>query len=384
MNAVIFGAGNIGLGFLGHVLARAGHTLTFIDVDARRVATLNATHGYRVCVVSAQARRDEDISHARAVCANDTVGVERAVLDADIVLTAVGKAALPSVARTLARALALRLRRRREHLHVTAIACENIDGNTTYLRGLMRCAVSDHAWREIDRSVSFPNCIVDRIVPASTCNEVLSVTVEEYYQFVVDASALRAPLTMAGVVCAHGLDALLEQKLCTLNMAHALVAYYGYLAGYELVHEAIENRTLRTLLAGAFAEVERVLTRKHSSISVAAQRAYAARVVERFRNQHLADPVVRVARDPLRKLGSGDRLMKPATSLAALGEPPMHLASGIAALLSYDHAGDAQAQTLVSELGAAGVPSVLAKRCGLVENSMLSQLVQTSYAFRHL
>ena len=34
-SAVIFGAGNVGRGFLGHLLSQSGYALTFVDIDER-------------------------------------------------------------------------------------------------------------------------------------------------------------------------------------------------------------------------------------------------------------------------------------------------------------------------------------------------------------
>jgi len=52
MRAVVFGAGNIGRGFLGLLLFEAGYEVTFIDVDEARIRLINERREYPVFVLS--------------------------------------------------------------------------------------------------------------------------------------------------------------------------------------------------------------------------------------------------------------------------------------------------------------------------------------------
>lgn len=390
MNALVFGAGNIGRGFLGALLGKGGFAVTFVDVDAAKVALINNERAYPVLVVSSSSMREEVVTNVRAISFADAEALTKAIVDADVLLTAVGKSALSAVAEVLARGLTERLKvRPRSEVHVVVVACENVNDNTAYLRELTLAKAPEELRQEIGALISFPNCVVDRIVPnalpANASSSPLAVAVEDYFQFAVDGTALKAPLpAIPGVEVSTDLGATLEQKLFTLNMAHAIVGYYGYLRGYQFIHEAVADSDIRALLRGAFDEVAATLTGRHTNITRERQDAYAAKVVGRFQNAHLRDDIVRVARQPKRKLGPGDRLVQPALRTLEQGRIPAYLTTGITAALHFDYAGDAQSQELVAAIRAQGIDRVLAEISGLAPDSELARLVKADFLLRAL
>lgn len=390
MNALVFGAGNIGRGFLGALLTQSGFSITFVDVDETKTTLLNQLGEYPITTVSAHGTETSLVHHVRGIASTDQEAIARAVVEADVILTAVGKDALRLVAPVLSLGLLRRIKERpRDETHVVVIACENVNDNTAYLQGLIENNLEPQDSSRLSRAISFPNCVVDRIVPnisdPRATPHPLAVTVEEYFQFVVDRTVLRAPFpAITGVELSDDLSSILEQKLFTLNMAHAIVGYYGYLRGCQFIHEAVADPDVALLLNGALEEVGTTITERHPTIPVHAQRRYAEKVVHRFQNAHLRDAIVRVARQPKRKLGAEDRLVKPALLTRNQGRVPAYLATGIAAALHYDHAGDIQAQELVSEIRQKGITRVLHEVSGLAPNDALTRLVQSDFLLRSL
>lgn len=390
MKAVIFGAGNIGRGFLGALLHKAGFRVTFIDVDTNRVATINREGFYPVFITEDSGIREELVTNIDAVRFDDEERASGSILEADIVLTAVGKNALPSVATCLAKGLQKRAAQRpHPELHVVIVACENIEGNTTYLQEHVFKHLTPSQSKVIRGCVSFPDCIVDRIVPNAPKElcalHPLAVTVEEYFQLAVDVTALKGPmLPVSGIELSSNLEALLMQKLFTLNMAHALVGYFGHLRDYEFVHEAVADKKIVSLIQGAFVEVSVALRANYPSITEDFQRTFADKTLRRFGNSQLRDRIDRLTRSPKRKLGGGDRLVKPARLALRTGCVPSFLGAGIAAALGYQDSNDSESTELQTIIHSRGVEVALQEVTGLSHRTHLARLITAQYHYRSL
>ena len=100
MKALHFGAGNIGRGFIGKLLADSGAELTFADANYQLVDQLNHAQQYRVHVVGLE-QKIETVSNILALNANSADVIER-ITHADLITTAVGPNVLERIADTLA------------------------------------------------------------------------------------------------------------------------------------------------------------------------------------------------------------------------------------------------------------------------------------------
>lgn len=96
MKALHFGAGNIGRGFIGKLLADAGIQLTFADVNQVVLDALNARHSYQVHVVG----ENEQVDTVTGVNAVSSIGddVVELIAQVDLVTTAVGPVVLERIA----------------------------------------------------------------------------------------------------------------------------------------------------------------------------------------------------------------------------------------------------------------------------------------------
>ncbi|MBD8164993.1 mannitol-1-phosphate 5-dehydrogenase [Erwinia persicina] len=368
MKALHFGAGNIGRGFIGKLLADAGFQLTFADVNQNILDALNARGEYPVHVVGEQAQV-EIVKGVNAVnsTSDDIVAL---VAEVDIVTTAVGPQILERIAASIAKGLAKRSDSANTR-PLNIIACENMVRGTTQLKGhvLNALPAEYHAW--VEAHIGFVDSAVDRIVPPSAAgnSDPLEVTVETFSEWIVDKTQFKGDLpAIPGMELTDNLMAFVERKLFTLNTGHAIAAYLGQLAGHQTIRDAILDEKIRAVVQGAMEESGAVLIERYGFDAVK-HAAYIQKILSRFENPYLKDDVERVGRQPLRKLSAGDRLIKPLLGALEYQLPHDHLVSGIAAALHYRSDQDPQAQELADLLAKQDVATTLASISGLDSDS---------------
>src|SRR5699024_6786174 len=90
MKAVHFGAGNIGRGFIGKVLHDNGYAVTFADVNAEIIKSLNEDGKYTVHIgeETAASYTGDKVSGINTTEQDDEL--KNPILEADIITTAVG------------------------------------------------------------------------------------------------------------------------------------------------------------------------------------------------------------------------------------------------------------------------------------------------------
>ncbi len=378
--ALQFGAGNIGRGFMGMLLSQSGYEVIFADIVDRLIEQLNEQGRYSVKVVTSDGEQEVMVEGVSGINAKQESEVIRAITEVSLITTAVGPGALKAIAPAIAKGL-----RQRVDLSIRTplniIACENLVNNSGVLQQhVLQNLPAGYASR-VAEFVGFPNCVVDRRIPtfeALETQDPLLVVVEEYSQFVVDRGGfVGEPPSITGMLLTDKLDGYVEQKLFTLNTGHAIAAYLGYRQGYEFVHTALGDPEIQRIVSGALQESGAMLVRRHN-FEPAAQQQYAASVLKRFQNPALPDPVVRVAREPKRKLAPTDRLVRPAELAVEAGVTPTFLATGIAAALLYDYPEDEQARELSRDLQQKGIDIVLREVCGLEPTGKLARLVKAA------
>ncbi|MBL1377530.1 mannitol-1-phosphate 5-dehydrogenase [Zobellella iuensis] len=375
--AIHFGAGNIGRGFIGKLLADAGIQVTFADVNPQLVEALSSRHCYPVHIVGQEVRTDT----VTGVDAIDSRRPELLELIAhtDLITTAVGPTVLTLIAKTLAEGLQRRFERGNA-APLNIIACENQVRGTSFLKGEVLKHLDARYRPELEQWVGFVDSAVDRIVPPSTDqSDPLAVTVETFSEWIVDQTQFRGPVpAIAGMELTDNLMAFVERKLFTLNTGHIITAYLGALAGYRTIGEAIADPAIRAQVKAAMQESGAVLIRRYG-FDQAQHQAYIEKILGRFANPHLVDEIDRVGRQPIRKLGPEDRLIKPLLGTLEYGIDNANLLKGIAAAFCYRNQDDPQAVELQQRLATEGLKATLAHYTGLDAASVVAGQIEQRY-----
>ncbi len=221
-------------------------------------------------------------------------------------------AANPDVPRTAFGAMIAALRQRRDAGAgpFTGQSCDNLQGNGAILRqtvvSLARLSDPDLAdW--IDENCSFPNAMVDCIVPATGAKELAlahqmgiadaaPVTHENFRQWVIedDFCAGRPDWDKVGATFTPDVHAYEAMKIRMLNGGHQLIADAGDILGVDTIADCMAH----PLIGPFFRRVAEVEIAPHvAPVPGMTPRAYVDLVERRFANPEIVDTVRRVAFD---------------------------------------------------------------------------------------
>lgn len=370
-NAIQFGAGNIGRGFIGMLLSQAGYHVIFADVNETIINHLKTDKGYTVHVMDTEVE-EVPITNVTGILSNGTEIIDE-IARAEVLTTAVGLRVLGFIAPTIAKGI-----QKRHADGVTAplniIACENAIRATSQLKNHVYEVLSDDEKAYCEQYVGFADCSVDRIVPPVRTENPIDVVVEKYCEWNVEKASLKGEIpNIPGMNLADNLMAYIQRKLFTLNTGHCITAYTGVMAGYATIDKTIADPQIYELVKGAMTQSGDGLIQKFG-FDRDAHYKYIDKIINRFKNPYLQDDVARVGREPLRKLSADDRLVSPLSTALSFGLPVDKLILGIGAALHYNNPDDAQSVELQEKIAAKGVSGAFAEVSGVNDPAILEQV----------
>ncbi|MEW1681726.1 mannitol dehydrogenase family protein [Streptomyces sp. NPDC093594] len=255
---------------------------------------------------------------------------------------------------------ALRARRDAGTGPFTVLSCDNLPDNGAAARAAtlgFAEAVDPRLAHWIERNVTFPSSMVDRIAPAvdNATRQNLNVVTglpdgapvfsEAYCQWVVEDEfcAGRPAWEDVGVEMRADVSAFVTVKQRLLNATHSMLAYPALLAGHTYIHEAAADPLLRELARTFMVDDVTPWLRPPQGVSLP---SYARQVLTRFANSALPDTVARVAGDGAAKLPAF--VQATADALLRWGDV-RRLALLVATFRDYTNARNAQGEELAHE-----------------------------------
>jgi fructuronate reductase len=242
------------------------------------------------------------------------------------------------------------LQARRDHggRPLALLSLDNLPANGDTLRGLVLAfaeRVDGTLAHWIERECTFPNSMVDRIVPRTTAadlaaaqaslgvHDAAAVVAEPFLAWAVEDrfAAGRPDWTAGGAQFVAHAEPFEKLKLRMLNGAHSAIAYLGVQAGWSTVDAAMAQPALARFIDALLRD--EVAPTLRASLAGFDLDAYRAQLLQRFANPALAHRTLQIAMDGSQKLPQ--RWLGTVRDRLAAGAPIDRLALALAAWVMH-------------------------------------------------
>lgn len=211
---------------------------------------------------------------------------------------------------------ALKVRKNSCNKAITLLCCDNIRENGKMLEKTLKTYVNKKKEFEllewINKNVSFPSCMVDRITPRSPdelkeeiftkfkIREHCSVMAEPFIQWVIEDNFIgkRPKLEKVGVEFVKNVIPYEEIKIRILNAGHVALAYFGVLKGYRTYDEAINDKELEEYFYNI--QEKEIIPALGQNLPLDLKE-YMQLIHNRFKNKYIGDKLERLVMDGVGK-----------------------------------------------------------------------------------
>ncbi len=374
---IMYGAGNIGRGFIGQTFSNSGYSVGFIDINEKVINQLNEDRSYPVKVVSNDGVEVQSVNNVYGIDGKDTELVADEISKADVMATAIGVNVLKFIAKPIALGLKKRFENNAKPFNI--IICENLIGADEFLKELVISYIPEYAER-VKNEIGFVEASIGRMVPVvvkSPEENPLTVFVEPYNVLPVDKDAFKGEIPQVTNLYPYApFNLFIQRKLFMHNMSHALCAYLGYQRNYKYVYQAVNDFDIRYAAYKALTQSAVALT-KENDADIQRLIEHADNLLYRFSNVALADTVERVGKDTVRKLGNNDRIIGAINLAEKHGLPCEYICIGAAAGMHFAPESDENSVELFNYAKENGPKKTLEKYCGYT--GKMTELICTLY-----
>jgi mannitol-1-phosphate 5-dehydrogenase len=324
----------------------------FLDKDESLCRALRAAGAYAVRLVSERART-VTIDGFTILHTSEKEAFYKHFREARLIFTTVCPGNLRDAAEYL-RGLFVRWLEECPPDFKNVLCCENMNRSSTTFRELLLEGFPSALREKLDRQVGFADTMIARVVARPS--DPLRLLGEEYSEWTADRKAMRG----ADLPLLKTLDFVddqtryLQRKLYIHNAGHATFGYLGFLKGRTYIHEAAQDSGIMEVCEKAIEESGWGIE-KEFGFPAEVIRKYRAALTEKCVSPELPDEIVRVVREPIRKLGAEERFFGPIGLMLRHGRQPEYLLYGVCAALLSRIPADEQSDRIAALLAERGV-----------------------------
>lgn len=369
MQALHFGAGNIGLGFIGRVLSHSGFNLIFSDVNQKIVNAINHYKKYQIKLVEKDFEEKIDINDISAINFHDRK-ILQVIADVDLITTSAGVNALCKIAAILVQGIILRIRLNCSK-PLNIIACENKIKASSFLKKIIFKKIPVKYYDYLNQYIGFIDCSIDTIIPTMSSKKEnnLFLIAENFKEWIVNINQFKGKVPkIIDMTLSNNLISFIDRKILTLNTGHAVAAYLGLIKKYKTIYEAMLDSNIEKIVKDVMHESGSVLIKRYK-FNKEDHLSYINKIFLRFKNPLLSDELVRIGRNPIQKLNINERLIKPLLGAVKYSLPYSNLVKGIAAAFHYFNINDIESIKLSNLIKQDGIEKTLIKICTLKANT---------------
>lgn len=376
MSCVIFGAGKIARGFIGHLLYLSNIDFIFVEKADALADLINERKEYTVNVLG-NSDKNCVVKNVRALKFSQSDRIAEAIAASDVVFNAVGGKNLEEIVPFMAKGIELKAK---HGGYLNFVTCENWKKPADILRNGISAIISDEAKEYFENNVGITESVVMRSAIESDAEllkkDPLIVNVQNFWELPLDADRLKGSLpNIKGIKPMTEFSGFLERKFYTYNAANGTTSYMGALLGYDKIADAAHDERILKILDGVYKETAKALSVKHG-IDFDDQWAFTRTSLAKLQDYTIVDFIERNARDPIRKLGPDDRLVGSARLVEECGIVPENICVAIAAAIEYTSPGDEFAEELARMRKEEGIDYIIENVCKLNPSSPLAMLIK--------
>jgi len=304
-SCLAIGAGAIGKSVTGLTFKEMGFDVTFVDVNEEVIRDINRRGGYRIKTARFNMKDTWQEVTGISACNISSAEAEEKAISTDYICTSVGSTGLKAIIPTLVKWFQKRDNISKKRLYL--LFFEN-EGHCVEIvkRGIIDGMGAVPEWLTMAKA-SIER--MTKVLPSH--NGEFDVVGERVFPIFIDKEPMKNSSIAKDtkrIELVDDINAYYYRKLYTNNLGHAALGYVGLYYGYSTAVQTMSDEWVSSIMKKVLDEAGAMLVKTYGFTEKDMQE-HITELPTRFWNQGLDDSLLRLARDPIRKLGPNERII---------------------------------------------------------------------------